>query len=229
MKKPTTTETITELNKAIRILEQTRDSLLPPPVAKPKNLEGRRVAICVGHSRANDTGATAPGGVTEYAWNKPIAHTVKANLTALGAEVLVVDEYGVREALDYGPAMRWLAPVVSEFEAELVVELHFNSSSDRKARGFETLITGSRRGTILGNCLQDAMAELFTGEPNRGVKVRKRDDRGGAFLYLNKPPAAILEPLFASNVGSWDTYKDRRDDIAHAYTMGLISYLQQVS
>tara|TARA_B100001093_G_scaffold449208_1_gene455272 strand:- start:91 stop:780 length:690 start_codon:yes stop_codon:yes gene_type:complete len=229
MKKPTTTETISELNRAIRILEQTRDSLLPPPVAKPKNLEGRRVAICVGHSRDNDTGATAPGEVTEYAWNKPIAHTVAANLTALGAEVLVVDKYGGREVFNYGSAMRWLAPVVSEFEAELVVELHFNSSSERKARGFETLITGSRRGTILGNCLQDAMAELFTGEPNRGVKVLERDARGGAFLYLNKPPAAILEPLFASNVGSWDTYKNRRDDIAHAYTMGIVSYLQQVS
>ena len=222
------TETISELNRAIRILETTRDSLLPPPAAKPKNLEGRRVAICVGHSRAGDTGATAPGEVTEYAWNKPIAHTVATNLEALGCEVLVVDEYGVREVFNYGSAMRWLAPVVSEFEAELVVELHFNSASDRKARGFETLITGSRRGTILGNCLQDAMAELFTGEPNRGVKVLKRDDRGGAFLYLNKPPAAILEPLFASNVGSWDTYKNRRDDIAHAYTMGLISYLEQV-
>ena len=223
-----TTETITDLNRAIRLLEQTRDSLLPPPAAKPKNLNGRRVAICVGHSRAGDFGATAPGEVTEYAWNKPIAHTVATNLEALGCEVLVVDEYGVREALDYGPAMRWLAPVVSEFEAELVVELHFNSSSDRKARGFETLITGSQRGTILGNCLQDAMSELFPGEPNRGVKVRTRNQRGSAFLFKCAPPAAILEPLFASNLRSWETYKDRRDDIAHAYTMGLISYLEQV-
>tara|TARA_R100001015_G_scaffold16290_1_gene8235 strand:+ start:456 stop:1145 length:690 start_codon:yes stop_codon:yes gene_type:complete len=229
MKKPTTTETITELNKAIRILEQTRDSLLPPPVAKPKNLEGRRVAICVGHSRANDTGATAPGGVTEYAWNKPIAHTMKANLTALGAEALVLDKYGYLTDLSYSQAMDFVATQVKDFEAELVVELHFNSSSDRSVRGFETLITGSQRGTILGNCLQDAMAELFPGEPNRGVKVRTRNQRGSAFLFKCAPPAAILEPLFASNVGAWDTYKDRRDDVSHCYTMGIVSYLQQVS
>ena len=223
------TETISELNRAIRILEQTRDSLLPPPVAKPKNLEGRRVAICVGHSRAGDFGATAPGGVTEYAWNKPIAHKVKANLEALGCEVLVVDEYGYLTDLSYSQAMDFVATQVKDFEAELVVELHFNSSSDRSVRGFETLITGSQRGTILGNCLQDAMAELFTGEPNRGVKARTRNQRGSAFLFKCAPPAAILEPLFASNVGSWDTYKNRRDDIAHAYTMGLINYLEQVS
>lgn len=229
MKKPTTTETITELNKAIRILETTRDSLLPPPVAKPKNLNGRRVAICVGHSRAGDFGATAPGGVTEYAWNKPIAHTVAANLTALGAEVLVVDEYGFTVALTYSQAMDFVATQVKDFEAEVVVELHFNSSSDRSVRGFETLITGSQRGRVLGACLQDAMAELFPGEPNRGVKVRTRNQRGSAFLFKCAPPAAILEPLFASNYDAWDTYKDRRDDIAHAYTMGLISYLEQVS
>ena len=223
------TETITELNKAIRILEQTRDSLLPSPAAKPKNLEGRRVAICVGHSRAGDFGATAPGGVTEYAWNKPIAHTVKANLEALGCEVLVVDEYGFTVSLTYPQAMDFVATQVKDFEAEVVVELHFNSASDRTVRGFETLITGSQRGTILGNCLQDSMAELFTGEPNRGVKVRTRNQRGSAFLFKCAPPAAILEPFFASNYAAWDTYKDRRDDIAHAYTMGLISYLEKVS
>lgn len=229
MKSTTETETVTELNKAIRILEKTRDSLLPPPVAKPKNLNGRRVAICVGHSRAGDFGATAPGGVTEYAWNKPIAHTVKANLTSLGAEVLVLDKYGYLTDLSYSQAMDFVANQVKDFEAEVVVELHFNSASDRSVRGFETLITGSQRGTILGNCLQDAMSELFPGEPNRGVKVRTRNQRGSAFLFKCAPPAAILEPLFASNVGSWDTYKDRRDDIAHAYTIGLISYLEQVS
>tara|TARA_Y100001972_G_scaffold2114_1_gene2444 strand:+ start:3985 stop:4659 length:675 start_codon:yes stop_codon:yes gene_type:complete len=219
------TETISELNRAIRILEQTRDSLLPS--LKPKNFEGRRLAICVGHSRADDDGATAPGGVNEYAFNKPIAHAVKANLEALGCDVLAVDRY---EGNDYTSAMKWLAPVVSQFGAEAVIELHFNSAEDRSATGFETLIAGSQRGTILGNCLQGSMAELFTGEPDRGVKVvRSRSERGGAFLYINKPPAAILEPFFASNAGSWDTYKDRRDDIAHAYTMGLIGYLEKVS
>jgi len=224
-----TTETITDLNRAIRLLEQTRDSLLPPPVAKPKNLEGRRVAICVGHSRAGDFGATAPGGVTEHAWNKPIAQTVAANLTALGAEVLVLDKYGYLTDLTYSQAMDFVATQVKDFEAEVVVELHFNSASDRTVRGFETLITGSQRGTILGNCLQDAMAELFTGEPDRGVKVRTRNQRGSAFLFKCAPPAAILEPLFASNVGSWESFKDQRDDISHAYTLGLINYLEQVS
>ena len=223
------TETITELNKAIRILETTRDSLLPPPVAKPKNLEGRRVAICVGHSRAGDFGATAPGGVTEHAWNKPISHTMKANLEALGCEVLVLDKYGYLTDLTYSQAMDFVATQVKDFEAELVVELHFNSSSDRTVRGFETLITGSQRGRVLGACLQKAMAELFTGEPDRGVKVRTRNQRGSAFLFKCAPPAAILEPLFASNYDAWDTFKDRREDVAHAYTMGLLNYLEQVS
>ena len=236
-----TAEAITEINRAIRILESLNEDLAAEddmfgvtPVVQPISLpiRGKRVAVCVGHSRPGDFGATACDGMTtEYAWNHKLAVELSEFLEAMGAKVLLLDYYGesTQTYLSYGQAMSWVADKVDLFRADVSIELHFNSAPFKEARGFETLVTGSERGQILGNALQDEMAHLFKGEPNRGVKTRSRNDRGSGFLYKCKPPAAILEPLFGSNPTSWNKWKNKRKEISEAYARGVRCYFEKTS
>jgi N-acetylmuramoyl-L-alanine amidase len=224
------------LSKAIQLLEEAKDALSVPhnhKEASKQPLDGKRVCVCIGHSRPGDYGAIAfDEKTTEFAWNRVVGITLRDNLVALGAKVLLLDLYGDSERgyLSYGQAMDWVADKTSLFCREYpscCVELHFNSASDT-VRGFETLVSGSERSVLLGTCLQKEMAGLFQGEPDRGVKTRRRAERGSGFLFKTTPPAAILEPLFASNEKSWNRWKNERDEIAYAYCRGIQKYFEQL-
>lgn len=90
-----TTHTITEINRAIRILEEAKAELEHEAVPIPMPLTDKRIAVCVGHSRPGDFGATACDGMTtEFAWNHKLAVELSEFLEAMGAKVLLLDYYG---------------------------------------------------------------------------------------------------------------------------------------
>ena len=46
------------------------------------------------------------------------------------------------------------------------------------------------------------------GLPDRGVKTRQPDDRGGASLHSGRAPAILIEPYFASNERDLEVTRD---------------------
>ncbi len=220
-------KTTDKIDKAIRILEDAKATLLSDD-QQHRPLLNRRVCVAVGHSRPKDLGALAADGQTyEHGWNIVVGRHLVEHLEALGCEVLFLYQYGEahHSYLSYGAAIDWAASRISSFMAECCVELHFNAAA-HQASGFETLVATSEKGKQLGGCLQSEMEKLFVGEHNRGVKIRQRNERGSGWLYKTPCPAAIVEPFFASNIDSWNRYKNKREEIAEAYCRALTNYLQ---
>lgn len=81
----------------------------------------------------------------------------------------------------------------------LAVEVHFNAGPNHSGKGSETLYApGSRRGALVAEEMQDALAEHFT--PSRGIKPgwfqQNPSQPALYFLRATKPTAIIIEPEF---------------------------------
>lgn len=181
------------------------------------------IAICIGHSRSGDRGAESVDGTTEWDFNRTLGKIVVARLMAAGRSAILIDRY---EGRGYTSAMRWLGGYLKKLGATTALELHFNSSDNPKASGFEYLHhEDSGRGHDLAIALTDFQRARFPRAFSRGVKYISKRGRGWAFLNLTPCPAVICEPFFGSNPEEWAAYKADPAKLAECYAEALISHL----
>ena len=140
----------------------------------------KKVAICVGHSRIGDKGASSVGGVDEWTYNKKVADLLQNHLRHQGVQSVVFDDY---PSESYSRAMDWLGQSVAKEKCDIAIELHFNSYSSTKAEGYEYLhYHTSNNGRRLAECFRKAQSETFKVQKDRGVKAIEPDGRGAGFL-----------------------------------------------
>ena len=118
--------------------------------------------------------------------------------------------------------MRWLKTELEEHQARAALELHFNSSSNARARGHEWFHNDTGKGfaTALEQAFKSSIAEI----PARGTTNRHSSGNGSRFLGGAPCPAVIGEPFFGSNEDDWKVGEDM-ERIAAAYAAGIISWL----
>lgn len=180
------------------------------------------VAICVGHSRENDSGALSVGGVNEWTFNREVAGILKCKLKKRGIHSVIVDHYA---ASSYTHAMKACAGEVEKHKADIALELHFNSFSSSSAEGFEYLHhEKSAKGKRLAICLEKSHQDIVLPQKNRGVKAIGPGGRGFGFLRYVKPPAVICEPFFGSNPREWVLLGQKPSVLAEVYTDGIARY-----
>lgn len=181
------------------------------------------IAICVGHSRRGDRGATSANGTSEWSYNNGLAERLKWKLEAAGLRCFVLNKY---DADSYGAAMRWVSHEIEQRHATLAVELHFNAS-EGQAQGHEWLHWGaSKDSRSLADALCKEFATRFPARKNRGAKAKTSGDRGAEFLRLTHCPAVIAEPFFGDNPNEWEFATKHVDEIADAIVAGIFSYIQ---
>jgi len=181
------------------------------------------VAICVGHSRAGDRGAVNVEGVTEWAFNQPLAKRVCELVKDAGHDAVIISLYN---GSGYNTAMSWLARHLKELKVDAAVELHFNSSDDSKANGYEFLHWFcSPNGLKLADELTRSFAKAFPKHKNRGLKQINATDRGGVFLRKTHCPSVICEPFFGSNAKENEFFFGHREELAKAYANGIVNWL----
>jgi N-acetylmuramoyl-L-alanine amidase len=148
-------------------------------------------------------------------------------LARVMAEVLH-DRHGITseiishyEGAGYSAAMHWLAARLKALNVKAAVELHFNSSANRQARGHEWLYWhASARGRNLANWLSAAYSRAHPLCPARGAKPVE-NDRGGEFLRRTHCPAVICEPFFGTNATDWNFVRKNVRTIAAAMASGI--------
>jgi N-acetylmuramoyl-L-alanine amidase len=180
------------------------------------------VAICVGHSRAGDKGAVNAEGVSEWAFNQPLAKRVCGLIEEAGHSAVLIDHY---EGSGYSPAMFWLARRLKELKVDVAIELHFNAAGPL-ATGYEFLHWFcSPKGVSLGHKMLREFTKAFPEQRNRGLKSIDAADRGGLFLRKSHCPALICEPFFGSNAKDTAFFSARMEELAVVYAAGVINWL----
>lgn len=182
------------------------------------------LAICVGHSRGYDKGATACDGETsEWDYNIKVARELQDHLKTLGLGSIIIYTY---KGEGYGTAMRNLGAKINSLKVDAAIELHFNAASP-KAKGSEMLHWhSSEKGKALAECLQAEVVRAFSSK-DRGAKGKKAGERGSRFLRVAECPSVIAEPFFGSNEEEWETFKDSQVKLGEALAEGFNKYYNE--
>ena len=178
--------------------------------------EKPRCALVVGH-RESSQGAVSVGGVSEWEFNRLMAESIATAVSDVDIVVVYRDDRGDGE--DYNR----LPGKINALNPDFVVSMHFNSV-DFVATGSEVLhYPGSTDGRRLAQLLLREFVDAL-GLPNRGLKPRGRNERGGTLLAGTSAPCVLGEPFFGSNRRDWQRASERTDLLARAYARAIRQY-----
>jgi len=184
----------------------------------------KTVSICVGHSRAGDSGALSISSRSEWNYNEPVAEMLAEILRSAGVKVHVHDSY---PGLDYMGAMKALSNALNSEAPDCAIELHFNSATPN-AKGFEYLYwKTSKKGKRLAETFQRAHRLRSPQQRDRGIKAVEFGQRGSLFLRLPVAPCLICEPFFGSSEEDWRLFgsESGQSKLAEIYAAALTEYL----
>lgn len=171
------------------------------------NME-KRIVLEIGHSFAARGAVNDYFGMSEFIYNESIVQDLKRMLLGnpdIDARIV----YRVTTYLDLPKQINTLNP-------HFVISFHANAFN-KTAAGSEVLYYhSSLKGKRMAEIWLRHIVETL-GLPNRGVKPKHEEDRGGHFLKYTHAPAIILEPFFIDNNLDYQTAQNNRKDLLLAY------------
>ena len=175
-------------------------ALLKPPVTNKPT-----VALIVGHDATAKGAYSSTLALSEYDYWRSVASKI-ANMRSLlfNPVIIMRDNIGISGA--YAQADR--------LKPSLVVELHFNASTEKSAKGFEILYAaGARRSHIAASAMGIAWSDKnplsVLRQNGTGLLPVTMKDRGGFNLHCLLSPSVLIEPFFGSNVVESKRHSDR--------------------
>ena len=194
-----------------------------------------KLAIQTGHTKG--TGAVGFGNVQEYDFNSKVTAEMVRLAPYYGVDLLVTDR---DPELNYSAAVRKTAAAIKEFDADLCLELHFNSAGE-SAKGCEILhYCNSSNGERAAHCMAVILKPMLAhvNIPMRGdngvrsLWYHKVDEdkaysnRGSYYVYATPCPALIMEPFFGSNPREMEVMSkpDSITQLARGYLMGAARF-----
>ena len=194
-----------------------------------------RLAIQTGHTKG--TGAVGYGNVPEYDFNAKVTSEMVRLAPFFDVDLLVTHR---DPELGYGAAVRKTAAAIKEFDADLCLELHFNSAG-ASAQGCEILhYCNSTNGERAAHCVADSLKPMLDDlsiplRGDNGVRslwYHKVDEpkgysnRGSYYVYATHCPALILEPYFGSNPREMNLMNqaDNITGLARSYILGALAF-----
>jgi len=159
--------------------------------------------------------------VQEYEYNTVLAGIISAIALdrAIKCKVILRDGFSIAEA--YAEAL--------ESNATAIVELHFNSFSQDKVKGTETLYGNISGSFDLANNIHEeicvVLGRTLNGGGNRGVRKKELADRGGRNVNNGTEiPSILIEPFFGSNRVDCDLGLRNINEIAEAILVGFLTF-----
>lgn len=151
-------------------------------------------------------------GTTEYHLANKLAEDVSFILNATyGIEALIVQRGTYQE----------LPNDINRLAPDLVISLHFNAYNTR-ARGSETLYYHK---SVLGKQFAQVLQKEFVqqlGLPDRGIKPKSSEERGGYLLRYVHAPCLIGEPCFMDNDEDLQHVLDNWPKLVQAYATAIL-------
>ncbi len=178
--------------------------------AKDENL--KLCALVIGHKKTSPGAINKTTGLTEFGFNENLAIRIEQECEQ------------VRIQRVYRRTYAELPTDINALEPDFVVSLHCNAFNG-KASGTEVLYYHrSQKGKVMAEVMQrHLVAHLKL--PDRGIKPKTSEDRGGYLLRYTKAPCIIVEPFFIDNDTDLQRVMDDLDGLVKAY----IEAIQEIS
>ena len=176
------------------------------------------IALVIGHTSASPGAVNRPAGLSEYAFNAPLATDI----------VSALENASVNTQLVYRSSYRGLPAQINALKPNFIISLHCNAYNT-KATGTETLYYhSSRRSQKLATILQTHLVDTLE-LADRGIKPKSSEDRGGYLLRYTHAPCVIAEPFFIDNSRDLQTAQSRRADLVEAYANTILDFSSEIA
>lgn len=166
-----------------------------------------KIAIVIGHHYRSKGAFSKHLQVSEWDFYNQVVQCIPEHSSNYSIDIYHHDG----DIGGYVTRVKNTARKLNKIDYDLVMELHFNASSDPRANGCETLYYfASRKGRDYALKFSDVVTE-FTGirVRNGGLKaLTNKRDRGFASVYYTKAPTILIEPFFGSSAIDCERIKD---------------------
>lgn len=167
------------------------------------------IALIVGHKPTSPGAVNAVSGISEFEFNDALTRTL-------------IDEYAGPHTLTkvYRDTYGGLPATVNATGADLAVSFHCNAFNTQ-ASGTEVLFyhrseTGRRCAEVFHDELVACLAL-----PDRGIKPKTSEDRGGYLLRHTQMPTVLIEPFFIDNTNDLGRATHVRPELVSALCRAL--------
>ena len=168
-------------------------------------------ALVIGHKKTSPGAVNKSQNLSEFDYNEQLAMDI---------EYALKDQEDVHVQKVYRRTYDSLPTDINELAPDFIVSLHCNAFN-RKASGTEVLFYHkSKKGKELAKTLNKSLVKAL-GLPNRGVKAKGSEDRGGYLLKKTSAPCLIAEPFFIDNDEDLAVAETRYAELVRAYAKSI--------
>ena len=153
-----------------------------------------KIALVIGHDSDNK-GAYGNTGKSEFDFNHELIRDLF--FEGLPPKHEYKRFYRSANIVGYSAKMIDLHSRIDSWGADISIEFHFNSFSNKNVNGHEVIFC-SEGGKKIAKKLDKAFDKHLTNS-DRGIKKVSMSNRGGGFCCRGKSLAIISEPFFSSS------------------------------
>lgn len=173
-----------------------------------EDLPKKLCALVIGHKKSSVGAVNEKAGITEFDFNEDLAVRIEQKVKKAKVQRI------------YRRTYKTLPSDINELNPDFTVSLHCNAFN-QKATGTEVLYYyKSHKSENMAEVLQRHLVE-YLKLPDRGIKPKKSEDRGGYLLRYTIAPCVIAEPFFIDNNKDLARAQEDMDGLAAAYAAGI--------
>lgn len=172
-------------------------------------------ALVIGHKKHSPGAKNAATNLSEFDFNENLALRI-----AMKAQKAVIQRI-------YRRTLQELPNDINALGPDFIVSLHCNAF-DGSVSGTEVLYYHSSiKGKKMAETLLNHLVTLLAS-PNRGIKPKTAEDRGGYLLRYTVAPCIIAEPFFIDNDDDLARAQANLDGLAAAYAAAIDTISEEI-
>ncbi len=165
-------------------------------------------ALVIGHKKHSPGAVNKRKNLSEFDFNEDLAIRIERRVKKVKVQRI------------YRRTFESLPHDINLLDPDFIVSLHCNAFNG-KASGTEVLYYHrSEKGKKMAEILLRHLVE-YLKLPNRGIKPKTAEDRGGYLLRYTKAPCVIAEPFFIDNDDDLARAQEDIDGLALAYARAI--------
>ncbi len=189
---------LTEIKEYLSELEDEQEAVLPKKLC----------ALVIGHKKSSPGAVNERAGLSEFDFNEDLAIHIEKKVQKTQIQRV------------YRRTWEKLPADVNALKPHFVISLHCNAFNCR-ASGTEVLYYhSSDAGRTVAEILQRSLVD-FLGLPDRGIKPKTSEDRGGYLLRYTKALCVIAEPFFIDNDHDFARGQEDTEGLAETYAKAI--------
>jgi len=173
----------------------------------------KKVGLVVGHRPSAQGAVNRSRNVSEYKFYELFVEDLQSCLASNGlANGVIIHRDDTRKGYNKLPGR------INKLGFDFIISFHANAYNGR-ASGSEVLYC-SKKGKILADIMQNSQM-IALELPNRGLKYRDEEGRGGHLLWNTIAPCVIVEPFFIDNDDDLQRVSSRYEELIEAYAFAI--------